>query len=232
MSIIDELIYDRTQLDVDRWAALRAKGYDSMTEEERAEWDAGMRGAYNLHKDFNRVESAVRYLADRLNGFGFALAVETKTDWTREDIPTPADLERYLDNVRTIRSSLAVLETTPQTPDDMDGLWWYEANDIERILSDIEMLIDSMRAILLRTAQPLLHPGFSIYMPEQKVALYARKGSSLFSSDGFALYTSDGEPVGAQGAVPIHSSEGMLMTCSGGTPVYVNGIPIHTGGNE
>ena len=58
MSIIDNLVYDRTQADVDRVFTLKNKilteGLSSLSAEEKAEYMAGMKGAYN-YGDMNRV---------------------------------------------------------------------------------------------------------------------------------------------------------------------------------
>ena len=45
--IINSLVIDRTATDYARWLALRNKGYSNMTEDERSEWGAGMKGAAN-----------------------------------------------------------------------------------------------------------------------------------------------------------------------------------------
>lgn len=134
------LITDRTLADVRRWAELNAKAFADMTADEQAEWLSGMKGAYNA-SDLNRVGEAVLYVAGRLNAAGNTVFVSPRTDWTREDIPTPAQMAHYLEQVRTIRGVLAVGETTPAVPADMDGLTWAEANDIEKILVDIDRLI-------------------------------------------------------------------------------------------
>ena len=43
---------------------MRDKGWAEMTAAERAEWVAGMKGAYNA-SDLNRVASAMAYLSQR-----------------------------------------------------------------------------------------------------------------------------------------------------------------------
>ena len=137
------LIYDRTAADAARWETLRDKGYVTMTAAEKVEWNAGMKGAYNT-TDLNRVETAVLALASALNAAGYAVDVATKTDWAWEDIPSPEDLTRYLANVEAIREALTVLETTPQTPESMAKLKWDKANDIEKILADVDDAITRM----------------------------------------------------------------------------------------
>lgn len=96
-----ELITDRTQFHVDRLKALLAKGYLNFSASERSEWAGdAQKGAYN-HTDLNRVESAVAELASDL-----MLNLETKTNWTKWDIPTQMEMNRYLGNVRKIRVAL------------------------------------------------------------------------------------------------------------------------------
>lgn len=140
------LITDRSQYDVDRVRELAAKGWAGMTEEERTEWAAGMKGAYNA-ADLNRVNAACLALAEELRGYGYSVAIDLpvvadgRTEWVVSDIPTPAQLEAYLDNVSTLRAVLELPGGTPAVPADMVSLTAAEANDIERILSDIEQTI-------------------------------------------------------------------------------------------
>lgn len=75
MGIIDTLITDRTQSDVTRWRTLHDRGWAGMTADERAEWSAGMKGAYNA-TDLNRVNDALIYLRDLFGGFGFSADIE------------------------------------------------------------------------------------------------------------------------------------------------------------
>ena len=143
------LITDRTSADVARWLYLRNKGYENMNAEERAEWNAAqMKGAYNPPYDMNRVGEGLNYIRDRLAEASY-LPIATfsaKTDWTVADVPTASDLREYLACVETVRSAIAVLETTPETPANTGGLDYVEANNIEKILLDVERLIDNMLA--------------------------------------------------------------------------------------
>lgn len=139
------LIFDRTQADVNRVNYLSSKQWDTMTDAEKAEWNGALKGAYNA-TDLNRVGSAVQYVAGRLNDIGYAIDVAPKTDWVIQDIPTQVQMERYLDDVGTIRSAIMVLPDTPPLPDDMEYLTYIEANNIERILWDVNLLINNMIA--------------------------------------------------------------------------------------
>lgn len=143
MSIIDNLIYDRTQSDADRVQALSAKGLLGMTDEEKTEYLAGMKGAYNS-SDLNRVAQAVLYLAERLLQHGTLAKVHAKTDWQMQDIPTVEQMSAYLENLRAIRSTIAVLANTPSVPASMEKLSYTSANDMEKMLKDIDTLITKM----------------------------------------------------------------------------------------
>ncbi len=102
-------------------------------------------GAYNA-TDLNRVGEAVAYVAARLTAAGYSVPVLPKTDWTITDIPTITQMTRYISDVAIIRAALAVKPTTPPVPPDMDDLTAEEANDIERILQDVDELITKMVA--------------------------------------------------------------------------------------
>lgn len=104
-------------------------------------------GAKYGYSDLNRVESQIEYLQNRLNSdFGFAISLTTKTDWSRNGIQNRTQMERYRQNVAAIRAVIAVYQSTPQTPDSMRFLTAQKANDIERILQDIDTLLNNTEA--------------------------------------------------------------------------------------
>ncbi len=143
------LITDRTRADFNRWEYLRNKGFLNMTDAERAEWLAGdMKGAYNKG-DLNRVGEALNYLHERLLNAGYITYQNTftaKTNWTVASIPTADDLTHYLKCVSNIREAMAQFANTPPTPADTGALNIEEANNIEKILIDVETLINNMLA--------------------------------------------------------------------------------------
>ena len=189
-TVIDTLIYDRTQADVNRVFILKnkilTKGLNALSAEEKAEYMAGMKGAYNA-SDLNRVGQAIAYIADLLNGYGYSVQVYPKTDWTMSDTPTPEQLEQYLANVAALRQALLVLPTTPEVPADMEGLTIQEANDIEKILVDIDRQLTSMREVMLHAAQPFLCCGCAVYLPKEHLQVY--------TADDLPVDTADGKPV-------------------------------------
>lgn len=134
------LITDRTAADVARVQTLAAKNYAAMTDAEKAEWDADMKGAYNA-SDLNRVGAAVDYVAGRFREQGYAAEVTPRTNWTESDTPTQSDMSQYLGNVKSLRSKIAVKPTTPKLPTDMTGLDYEGANAIEQTLLDLDALL-------------------------------------------------------------------------------------------
>ena len=139
-TIIDTLITDRTQANAERVKELAAKGFAAMSAGERAEWLAGMKGAYNA-ADLNRVGTAMNYLAGRLGPIcGKSITWTAKTDWAVTDIATASQAETYRRQIQDIRDALAYPAGTPDAPQ-MKRLTYTGANDIERILVLCEELI-------------------------------------------------------------------------------------------
>lgn len=137
------LITDRTQADVDRYAELKAKGLHGMSDVEKTEWETDLKGAYN-HTDMNRVESAVEYVANRLTEAGYGVIPVVKKNWSATDKPTLDDLKRYMKNVSDIRAALTTFETTPDAPTTEKRLSFQSANALEQILIDVDDLISRM----------------------------------------------------------------------------------------
>lgn len=132
------LITDRTQADVDRWKLLHDRGLTRMSAAEQAEWLGEMKGRYD-HRDLNRVEQAVSIVSDMIRELGYVHPrLTVKTNWTREDISTRGDWERYFGNVATLREAITVLPSTPGTPSVNDRLNFERANELEQILVDID----------------------------------------------------------------------------------------------
>lgn len=103
------------------------------------------KGSYNA-SDLNRVGTAMNYVADRLRAAGYDPHISPKTDWAETDWPTQQSMARYLADLAELRGQFAQAKTAPLVPRDMDGLTWKEANDIEQILKDIDLLLTNAEA--------------------------------------------------------------------------------------
>lgn len=146
-----DLITNRTPQDVERWKKLRDKGWGNMSDIERREWlgeiettPSATRGMYT-HNDLNRVEKAVESISRRLLELGYISSpLVVKTDWTYKDDVWRGDMERYLGNISKLRASIKVHPTTPVAPNIGNKMNYTMANTIEKILTDINGLVESI----------------------------------------------------------------------------------------
>lgn len=106
---------------------------------DRTETDAVMgteKGVYS-YTDLNRVETAAAEIAREITALGFAMQLQTQTDWklpgdfTKESWPTESQMRRYLQNITDIKRVFVI---STQIPDSMDKLDWRGANAIEQVL--------------------------------------------------------------------------------------------------
>lgn len=142
-----DLVTDRTLDDYRRWLELRNKGWANMSAAERTEWAAPMKGAYGI-SDLNRVGAALNYLLRALADATYLSGDEftAKENWTATEVPTANDLSNLLLMVATIRGALTVWASTPRTPADTGTLDYTGANNIEKILADVDQLVTNMIA--------------------------------------------------------------------------------------
>lgn len=176
-TIIDTLIYDRTQADVDRVFTLKNKilteGLNALSAEELAEYMAGMKGAYN-YTDMNRVGQAVAYIADRMIALPTELetyreerevaddpayhvpydadsvVVTAKTNWAMGDTPTQSVVAAYLADLSTLRKQITLPADAPAVPTSLNNLTFSVANDIEYLLYVIYQAFLEVEATLYR----------------------------------------------------------------------------------
>ena len=127
------LITDRTQEDVDVLLALLAR--QDMT--ALAQWH---RGAYN-HTDFNRVSATMEFLGEILYSYGYLNTYAPEPVRSVADIPTPSDTKAYLTNVEEMRKARPLPEASPATPADMEVFTFQEANDVEKILVQVNAIL-------------------------------------------------------------------------------------------
>lgn len=121
-SQLERLIFDRVPNDI---TARNKKGY------------------YN-YNDLNRIEIWCRYLEHWINENHYYLKIDTKINWCRNDFPTVSQLERIRNNIQVLKDAYYILNTTPATPVTLNQMTIYKANDIERILYDIDKILIHM----------------------------------------------------------------------------------------
>lgn len=143
--MLQNLITDRTLNDFQRWKELRDKGYANMTDAEREEWKTDLKGSYNA-SDLNRVGAVLNYLRDRLTETAYLTGREfsMREDWQKNEIPSTTAFYEYINAVETIRGAMSFKLTTPPTPENNGSLDYEGANNIEKILIDVDELITNM----------------------------------------------------------------------------------------
>lgn len=133
-----KLIWDRTNADVERVKALSERiQTGAATQGEIAEWFTNPKGAYNA-SDMNRVAWAEYFIEQLSKHYGFDISVVAKRDWVYADIPTPSTEGDYIDDITTIRV-LPHDPNTPNAPTTLEHLGYQTANDIEKILRDVQL---------------------------------------------------------------------------------------------
>ena len=94
--------------------------------------------------DLNRVGAAVEYVAGRFQALGYDCQVSVKKGWSDSDTPTASQMETYRQNIATLRRQIAVMQSTPETPETIRQLNYIRANNIEQILMDLDQLITNI----------------------------------------------------------------------------------------
>ena len=130
------LVYDRTAQDVETARTQRGKVLTPF------------KGCYNA-SDMNRVAAAVTEIAAELNSAGYAVTVNPRT-YAETDIIRRSDFAAYLANVQTLRDAYYTLAETGELPAPEDKLKYTGANTIEKVLADIDLLLDGMKSIYRR----------------------------------------------------------------------------------
>jgi len=141
------LITDRTQEDVDyaRDVLIAIHRGEATAAEIEAHDRADLKGRYNF-TDVNRVNLAMNFLKDRFNEHGYNVSFTAMSTRSKASAFNQADGRRYLGNLAGLRKIFENgLSSGPDTPPDMEGLVYTEANDIERILVMLDALFPLLR---------------------------------------------------------------------------------------
>lgn len=140
--IIDTLITDRTQTDVDTAKALVSIGWQKMTAAERVTMLTALKGSYNF-TDYNRCGAAIQYLADLLNGYGYSVIVEARTNWAHGEEPNNTERAAYMADFQTLKDAFY---GTQEIPSVWGNLTIEEVNNVELLLLEITTYIGWMVA--------------------------------------------------------------------------------------
>jgi hypothetical protein len=167
--LIDKLITDRTENDVALAASLKSKKYINMSAAEKDVYNSG-KGAYR-YTDLNRVGKACADLYLIATGAGYTVPNYTalRTDWHEKERPTPAEMAQYLATVNALKTAF---NASQQAPANMRHITYEDANNIEKLLNEIDGIFYKMKSVYLFSQISRLHStsycGYAVYIPEYK----------------------------------------------------------------
>ena len=114
-------------MDVDKLKAYQKKGWNALTESEKTEYSAGMKGAFNL-SDALRIQNNISVLGDTLE-LDLLLPEVTR-------IPNTEFFQNIVTSVNLIKECGYVYTTTPSVPT-LPLNTFEKLNAIEQILDDV-----------------------------------------------------------------------------------------------
>ena len=97
-------------------------------------------------EDLNRIGEWQTYIRDLLNEYGYYVDITPKTDFVKSDLTNmTTKINKIKNDLQSLKDAYYVLSTTPDVPStERLAINYVELNDIEKILRDIEYLIESM----------------------------------------------------------------------------------------
>lgn len=139
--IIDELIYDRTYEDLEIARQYVRDNVPFPNDNLRFSWD---------YRALNRTEQAMQYVDSIFKELGYYRNMKFKTDWLNDEI-TREEAQRYLDNLTSLRNFILMPSDSPDVPTTMNGMTIDRANDIEKLLFDINFVLEALQKNLIRS---------------------------------------------------------------------------------
>lgn len=140
MRIMKTLVTDRTQADVNYAESLYKKLWSDLTEQEKADFNAGLKGSYKA-SDLNRVGTALITVRDRLRTHGIDVPADVREDYAADEVLDKAVMDAYIKSANAVHD--AVENSAPQPPAEIDGLDWAGANNIEKTIIAVDDVLES-----------------------------------------------------------------------------------------
>ena len=123
MRIMKTLITDRTQADASYAEKLYKKLWSDFTEQEKADFEAGLKGSYKA-SDLNRVGTALITIRDRLRTHCIDVPAEVREDYANAVYD-------------------AAVNPAPRPPAKINELDWEGANNIEKTIIAVDDVLES-----------------------------------------------------------------------------------------
>ena len=127
---------------------------DFVTDRTQADVEArNSKGTYN-YTDLNRVIANSNTIAQALNDAGIPITLTwSRSNWTRTQIPDDAYMAEFIANVNLIKAALP--NNAPDAPASMSYLTFEGANNIEKILQEINTLLNNMLSTFPRSGSAI-----------------------------------------------------------------------------
>lgn len=159
--MIVNLVTDRAESDKAYAAYLLSKNWGEYTSAEKGLYNAGLKGSYTSI-DMNRVGTACEYLHNLFTSLGYDVSgyVTLRTNWQDGEIPNENDWNTYLSSVSSLKSVFSAEQELPST---MRHLTVDDANNIEKLLLEVESQLQRLSAIFARSGAWNAVAGLTIY---------------------------------------------------------------------
>ena len=151
-------IFDRTQEDVD-YAVQKIAEWIASDINRASIVGYDLKGCLNA-SDINRIEGNISFLAEQLKGYHYPSNTSSKS-WSVTDLPNQGDIDRIINNVKSMVDSFYLHPDAPDLPDGMLG--YNEVNSIEENISLIKALIDAMVSSFRKSGA--FKAGGSMFLP-------------------------------------------------------------------
>lgn len=138
------MIYNRTQDDINEAIRIRrekVQAFQELTDDEKLILEKGTLTINTL----NRIESKQKELQDALNELIYFVQDLSNKEWSYTDFFKQEDFDRICKNNELLKKAFMVYADTPKSQD-KNFLKYQSINTIERVLHDIDAMIEDIKA--------------------------------------------------------------------------------------
>lgn len=121
-----------------------------------------LKGCLNV-LDINRIEENIAYLSERLIELAYPNNLIIKR-WSKDNLPTDAEIQRIIDNVKELITTFYQLEDAPIIPSTL--LSYDNVNNLERNIDLIKYLLDCMVGSFKKSGA--FKSGSTTFLPKRR----------------------------------------------------------------
>lgn len=121
-----------------------------------------LKGCLNVI-DINRIEENIAYISKKLVELAYPSTISAKR-WTKDNLPTELDIQRIIQNVRSLITAFYQPSNAPTLPSTM--LSYNDINALERNIDLIKYLLDCMVASFRKVG--MYKSGATMFLPTRR----------------------------------------------------------------